>query len=85
MKKLNKKQKQFLFDNYYVTAKVLDACVEEGWQNYFIKWFTWELSLNEDMYGFNRLYLRDKDNGDIEYTIGLNFQNNDLQTLLNTL
>ena len=39
MKKLNKKQKQFLFDNYYVTAKVLDACVEEGWQNYFIKWF----------------------------------------------
>ena len=85
MKKLNKKQKQFLFDNYYVTTKVLDACVEEGWQNYFIKWFNWELSLNEDMYGFNRLYLKDKDNGDIEYTIGLNFQNNDLQTLLNTL
>ena len=37
--KLNNKQKQFLFDNYYVTSKVLDALVYKGWQDYFIKNF----------------------------------------------
>ena len=79
--KLNNKQKQFLFDNHYVNAKVLDACVEEGWQNYFIKWFEWELA-GKDMYGFERLYLKDKDNGNIEYTIGLNFHDDDYNRLL---
>ena len=85
MKKLNKNQKQYLFDNYYVTAKVLDACVEKGWQNYFIKNFNWELNLELDQFGFNKLYLVDKESGDYEYIIGLNFQENDLQTLLNTI
>lgn len=79
--KLNNKQKQFLFDNYYVTAKVLDALVYEGWQNYFIKSFDWELA-GKDIYGFERLYLKDKKSKDIEYTIGLNFQDNDYQKLL---
>lgn len=41
--KLNNAQKQFLFDNCYVTAKVLDACTENGWQKYFMKNFVWEL------------------------------------------
>jgi len=79
--KLNKKQKEFLFEKYYVTAKVLDACVEDGWQNYFIKWFNWELKTELDQYGFHRLYLKDKDDGTIEYTIGLNFHDNDLELL----
>ena len=82
MKKLNKKQKQFLFEKHYVNAKVLDACIEEGWQNYFIKNFNWQLNLELDHFGFNKLYLADKDSGDYEYIIGLNFQENDLQTLL---
>lgn len=33
--KLNDKQKQFLFDNYYVDAKVLDSLVYKGWENYW--------------------------------------------------
>ena len=78
--KLNKTQKQFLFDNHYINAKVLDACVEAGWQNYFIKNFIWELA-GKDRYGFERLYLKDKKSGDIEYTIGLNFQSNDYNKL----
>ena len=85
MKKLNKKQKQFLFAHYYVTAKVLDACVEEGWQDYFIKFFDWQLNLELDHFGFNKLYLVDKDTKDYSYIIGLNFQENDLQTLLNMI
>lgn len=79
--KLNNKQKQFLFDNYYVTAKVLDALTYKGWENYFIKSFDWEL-VGKDIYGFERLYLKDKKSKDIEYTVGLNFQDNDYQKLL---
>jgi len=87
--KLNKKQKQFLFENCYITSKVLDACVEKGWQDYFIKCFDWELD-GKDQYGFDKLYLIDngksilgKDTkGDICYRIGLNFQDNDYNILL---
>ena len=84
MKKLNKKQKQWLFDNHYVTAKVLDAAIEPGWQNYFIKCFNWELNLDTDPYGFNRLYLKSKNDGDICYTIGLIFTKSILCKLLST-
>ena len=86
--KLNKQQKQFLFDNYYVTAKVLDACVEPGWQDYFIKCFDWSLE-GKDQYGFEKLYLIDNgksvlgdlNKGDICYRIGLNFQGSDFTKL----
>ena len=44
--KLNNKQKQYLLDNNYVTAKTLDAAIEPGWKNYFIKSFDWELLKN---------------------------------------
>ncbi len=86
--KLNSKQKQYLLDNGYVTAKVLDAVVESGWKNYFIKSFEWELA-GKDVYGLERLYLIDKgkqnikDKGEIAYTIGLNFKDDDYNTLQN--
>ena len=86
--KLNNKQKQYLLDNGYVTAKTLDAAVEPGWKNYFIKSFDWEL-VGKDRYGLERLYLIDKgkwdikDKGEIVYTIGLNFQDDDYNTLQN--
>lgn len=84
--KLNNKQKQYLLDNGYVTAKVLDAVVEPGWKNYFIKSFDWELA-GKDRCGLERLHLIDKgkwnvkDKGEIVYTIGLNFQDDDYNTL----
>ena len=79
--KLNKKQKQFLFDNYYVTSKVLDSLVYKGWEDYFIKKFDWTLE-GKDRYGLDLLYLKDKTSKDICYTIGLIFQNNDYKKLL---
>jgi len=80
--KLNGKQKKFLFENGYVTAKVLDSSADyENWQNYFINEFTWNLTLELNEYRFRTLHLFDKDN-DIDYVINLNFQKNDLQTLL---
>lgn len=84
--KLNNKQKRYLLDNGYVTAKVLAAVIEPGWKNYFIKSFDWELA-DKDRYGLERLHLIDngkrkiKDNGKIVYTIGLNFQDDDYNTL----
>jgi len=83
MTKLNKKQKQFLFDNYYVTAKVLDAATLPGWQNYFINEFDWTLE-GKDQYGFEKLYLKDKGTDDIEYRVGLIFQNDDYAKLIST-
>ena len=86
--KLNSNQKHFLFDKGYVTAKTLDACVEPGWKNYFIKSFDWELA-GKDWSGLKKLYLIDKgkfdkrDKGNIVYTIGLNFQDDDYKTLEN--
>ena len=78
--KLNKSQKQFLFDNYYVTAETLDAYVEPGWKDYFVKYFDWSLE-GKDQYGFEKLYLIDKKSKDIEYRLGLNFQGSDFETL----
>ena len=86
--KLNNKQKQYLLDKGYVTAKTLDAAVEPGWKNYFIKSFDWEL-VGKDRYGLERLYLIDKgkwnikDKGEIVYTIGLIFQDDDYNELQN--
>jgi hypothetical protein len=85
--KLNKKQKQFLFDNYYVTAKTLDALVMKGWQEHYMKHYEWKLA-GKDRYGFETLYLIDNGKlmprykGDICFTIGLLFQGNDYNNLL---
>ena len=86
--KLNNKQKQYLLDNGYVTANVLDAAIEPGWKNYFIKSFDWELA-SKDRRGLERLHLIDKgkwnikDKGKIAYTIGLNFHDGDYKELEN--
>lgn len=80
--KLNTKQKQFLFDEYYVDAKVLDALTYKGWQDYFIKDFTWDLDTESNWYGFNELVLVNKKDKDISYRVDLNFQGNDLDILL---
>ena len=86
--KLNNKQKQYLLDNGYVTAKTLDAAIEPGWKNYFIKSFDWEL-VGKDWSGMEKLYLIDKgkfdkrDKGNIVYTIGLIFHDDDYKELEN--
>lgn len=92
--KLNKKQKQFLFDNYYVDSRVLDAALEPGWQDYFIRCFDWKLEdINRREVGSRQYYgtLKLIDNGksimgkatkgEVDYTIDLIFQGNDYETL----
>lgn len=77
------KQKQFLFDKGYVNSKVLDACIEEGWQEYFKEEFEWILETQQDSWGFRPLRLYDKGlQGDYVYQIDLNFQGDDLIKLL---
>ena len=78
--KLNKKQKQFLFDNYYVDAEVLDALTYKGWQNYYIDNFTWVLSENLNMWRMRTLTIFNKDN-EIYEQFDLNFQGNDFAEL----
>jgi len=82
MLKLNKLQKQFLFENCYVTAKVLDAAESKGWQDYFISSFDWQLEDTPNQYGFYMLHLVAA-NGEYWYNIGLNFQGKDKLTMLN--
>ena len=79
---LNKRQKEFLFKNGYVTAKTLDAAVYKGWEDYFINRFAWVLDKNLNRYHFNELVLRNTSDGFV-YKISLNFQDDDLETLLN--
>ena len=83
--KLNKKQKQFLFDNYYATARVLDACVEPGWQNYFIKHFDWKLEDVQERWSgqkYGQLKLVDKEDKRVVYDYMVIFQGNDYFRLL---
>lgn len=92
--KLNKIQKQFLFDNCYVTAKVLDACEERGWQNFYLKCYDWKLEdIERREFGSRQYYgqLRLVDNGksimgaatkgEVDHDIMLIFQDNDYETL----
>ena len=82
--KLNNKQKQFLFDNYYVDAKVLDALTYKGWQNYFIKNFTWKLDTDLNHWNMRTLQLVDKKQSDyVPYSVDLNFQGDDFNKLKN--
>lgn len=80
--KLNDKQKQFLFDRYYVTSKTLDALVEEGWQNYFIKNFDWGLSLSKNRWKAYDLELVSKETGYCEYELMINPTTKDYKVLM---
>lgn len=84
--KLNNKQKQFLVDNEYVTTKSLDSLTHKGWEKYFIDNFEWSLDLHKNKWRMNDLTLFHKGEFeylDMEYNLLLNFQNKDLQALLN--
>lgn len=81
---LNKKQKQFLFDKGYVTAKTLDAAIEEGWKDYFMDCYDWDIE-GTDYYGFTQLFLTVNsgfEKGEVHYKLGLNFHNNDYDKLI---
>ena len=83
--KLNKKQKQFMFSHYYADARVLDAALEPGWQNYFIKCFDWKLvDISERWSGqkYGQLKLVDKEDKRVAYDYMVIFQNNDYEELL---
>ena len=80
---LNDKQKQFLFDKrIYVDREVLDSLNYKGWENYFIDNFNWELETDLNCWRMRELFLISKRTGEIDYKIELNFQGNDLKTLL---
>jgi hypothetical protein len=80
---LNDNQKQFLFDKkIYVDREVLDSLNYKGWENYFIKNFYWKLETELNCWRMRELVLINKETGEIDYTIELNFQRNDLKTLL---
>ena len=79
---LNDKQKQFLFDNRYVTRKTLDSLSYDGWEKFFIKNFYWKLETDLNRWRMRGLVLISKETGEIDYEVELNFQGNDLKTLL---
>ena len=82
---LNKKQKKFLFENLYVTAKTLDADIEEGWISYFINYFEWKLD-NIEMTCGGRQYnahLKLISKRDIAYDILLFLTDDDYYDLVN--
>ena len=90
--KLNKKQKMFLFENYYITSKMLDSLLYKGWENYWTDYFNWELDIEPDNYGWYAIEIIEKKseiklNGVLvektKFNFDLNFQDNDLETLLN--
>lgn len=82
---LNNKQKQFLFDEYYVDSKVLDALTYKGWEQYFINNFHWHLHTDLNWFNMRDLKLINKETGEIDYETSLNFQGNDFDTLLKIL
>ena len=80
---LNDKQKQFLFDKrIYVDREVLDSLNYKGWENYFIENFHWKLETDLNCWRMRELVLISKRTSEIDYKIELNFQGNDLKTLL---
>ena len=79
---LNDKQKQFLVDNYYVTKKVLDSLSYNGWEKFYIKNFYWKLDTDYNRWHMNTLVLVNKDTGEEDFNINLNFQDNDLNNLM---
>lgn len=81
MLNLTKKQKEFLFEKEYVTAKTLDALTTKGWQQYFINNFDWKLETQKNNYRMNDLYLFSR-KSDFSYHILLNFQGSKLKELI---
>ena len=79
--KLNDNQKQFLVDKGYITTKTLDSLDYEGWEQYYIKHFDWRLSIKQNEYNMYNLILASLKTEDV-YEPMLNFQNNDLEELL---
>ena len=79
---LNDNQKQFLFDEYYVTSKVLDAYTYSGWQNFYIKNFIWKLDTNYNRWNMRTLVLVNKGTGEEDFNINLNFQGHDFAVLM---
>lgn len=81
--KLNKEQKQLLLKKGYVSAKMLDACVEEGWQDYFIENYTWELDLHRNWFRMFDLKLKHKSDKYLNYEgLAVNLKDKDLDRLL---
>jgi hypothetical protein len=82
--KLNDNQKKFLFDKYYVDAKVLDSAIYAGWEDYWINNYDFELDTDINRWNMRTLSIIDKDPvfkcQDIVFD--LNFQDNDFETLL---
>lgn len=82
MIRLNDKQKEFLFQEQYVTKKVFDSLSYVGWEKYYIKNFYWKLDLDYNRWNMNTLVLINKDTGEEDFNINLNFQGNDLNKLM---
>ena len=79
---INDNQKKFLFENYYVTSKTLDSLTYEGWENYWIKNFDFELDTNLNRWNMRTLKIFDKESLKIFIETDLNFQENDFEVLL---
>ena len=79
---LNDNQKQFLVDNYYVTKKTVDSLDYVGWEKFYIKNFYWKLDTDYNRWNMNTLVLINKDTGEEDFNINLNFQDNDLNNLM---
>ena len=79
---LNDNQKKFLFENYYVTSKTLDSLTYEGWENYWIKNFDFELDTNLNRWNMRTLKIFDKESLKIFIETDLNFQENDFEVLI---
>lgn len=79
---LNEKQKQFLFDEGYVDAKALDAAVEPGWKEYFMRKFKWVLEA-KPVNNTRLLVLTDIAFPVLpEYAVEIIFRKNDFEKLL---
>lgn len=83
--KLNDNQKRFLFDTYYIDARVLDSLTYKGWEEYWINNFDFELEVNKNRFNMRTLRLIDKDTKEVSTEFNLNLQGNDFETLLKIL
>ncbi len=82
---LTDKQKQFLFDEYYIDSKGLDAAVYKGWQNYFIDNFDWKLvDIGTHARGqkYGTLILTAKKDKSVRYESLVIFQGDDYNKLI---
>jgi hypothetical protein len=83
--KLNDNQKRFLFNTYYIDARVLDSLTYKGWEDYWINNFDFELEVNKNRFNMRTLRLIDKDTKEVSTEFNINLQGNDFETLLKIL